>query len=70
MVYEQAPPAAKAKKKPDKIPMPNEKKEEKQIIKKSVTTKKTDSKAVKKTSTTKKDDILKSTATKTSTKKK
>ena len=44
--------------------------EEKQIIKKSVTTKKTDSKAVKKTSTTKKDDKVKSTATKTSTKKK
>ena len=51
----------------DKI---REMKEEKQIIKKSVTTKKTDSKAVKKTSTTKKDDTLKSTATKTSSKKK
>ena len=44
--------------------------EEKQITKKSVATKKTDSKAVKKTSTTKKDDKVKSTATKTSTKKK
>ena len=31
---EQAPPAAKAKEKPDRIPMPNEKKEEKKIIKK------------------------------------
>jgi len=34
MVSEQAPPAAKAKEKPDRIPMPNEKKEEKEIIKK------------------------------------
>ena len=34
MVSEQAPPAAKAKEKPDRIPMPDEKKEEKQIIKK------------------------------------
>ena len=34
MVSEQAPPAAKAKEKPDRIPMPNEKKEEKPIIKK------------------------------------
>ncbi len=34
LVSEQAPPAAKAKEKPDRIPMPNEKKEEKQIIKK------------------------------------
>ena len=34
MVSEQAPPAAKAKEKPDRIPMPNEKKEEKQILKK------------------------------------
>ena len=34
VVSEQAPPAAKAKEKPDRIPMPNEKKEEKQIIKK------------------------------------
>ena len=31
---EQAPPAAKAKEKPDRIPLPNELKEEKQIIKK------------------------------------
>ena len=35
MVSEQAPPAAKAKEKPDRIPMPDEKKEEKQIIKKN-----------------------------------
>ena len=34
MVSEQAPPAAKAKEKPDRIPLPNEKKEEKQIVKK------------------------------------
>ena len=34
LVSEQAPPAAKAKEKPDRIPMPNEKKEEKQIVKK------------------------------------
>ena len=34
VVSEQAPPAAKAKEKPDRIPLPNEKKEEKQIIKK------------------------------------
>ncbi len=34
VVSEQAPPAAKAKEKPDRIPMPNEKKEEKKIIKK------------------------------------
>jgi hypothetical protein len=34
LVSEQAPPAAKAKEKPDKIPLPNEKKEEKQIVKK------------------------------------
>jgi hypothetical protein len=34
LVSEQAPPAAKAKEKPDRIPLPNEKKEEKQIIKK------------------------------------
>ena len=33
LVSEQAPPAAKAKEKPDRIPLPNEKKEEKQIIK-------------------------------------
>ena len=29
LVSEQAPPAAKAKEKPDRIPLPNEKKEEK-----------------------------------------
>jgi len=34
MVSEQAPPSAKAKEKPDRIPMPNEKKEKKEIIKK------------------------------------
>ena len=34
LVSEQAPPAAKAKEKPDRIPLPNENKEEKQIIKK------------------------------------
>ena len=34
LVSEQAPPAAKAKEKPDRIPLPNDKKEEKQIIKK------------------------------------
>ncbi len=34
VVSEQAPPAAKAKEKPDRIPLPNEKKEEKEIIKK------------------------------------
>ena len=34
MVSEQAPPSAKAKEKPDRIPLPNEKKEEKKIIKK------------------------------------
>ena len=34
LVSEQAPPTAKAKEKPDRIPLPNEKKEEKQIIKK------------------------------------
>ena len=34
MVSEQAPPAAKAKEKPDRIPMPNEKKEKKEIVKK------------------------------------
>ena len=33
LVSEQASPAAKAKEKPDRIPLPNEKKEEKQIIK-------------------------------------
>ena len=34
LVSEQAPPAAKAKEKPDRIPLPNDKNEEKQIIKK------------------------------------
>ena len=34
LVSEQAPPAAEAKEKPDRIPLPNEKKEEKQIVKK------------------------------------
>ncbi len=34
LVSEQAPPAAKAKEKPDRIPLPEEKKEEKKIIKK------------------------------------
>ena len=34
LVSEQAPPAAKAKEKPDRIPLPNEIKDEKQIIKK------------------------------------
>jgi hypothetical protein len=34
LVSEQAPPAAKAKEKPDRIPLPNEQKEEKKIVKK------------------------------------
>ena len=34
VVSEQAPPAAKAKEKPDRIPLPNEKKDEKKIVKK------------------------------------
>ena len=34
IVSEQAPPAAKAKEKPDRIPLPEEQKEEKQIVKK------------------------------------
>jgi hypothetical protein len=34
LVSEQAPPTAKAKEKPDRIPLPNEKKEEKKIVKK------------------------------------
>ena len=34
LVSEQAPPTAKAKEKPDRIPLPNDKKEEKQIVKK------------------------------------
>ena len=35
VVSEQAPPAAKAKEKPDRIPLPNESKKEKKIIKKN-----------------------------------
>ena len=34
VVSEQAPPSAKAKEKPDRIPMPNEKKDEKKLVKK------------------------------------
>ena len=34
VVSEQAPPSAKAKEKPDRIPLPNDKKEEKKIVKK------------------------------------
>ena len=34
VVSDQAPPAAKAKEKPDRIPLPDEKKEKKQIVKK------------------------------------
>ena len=34
VVSEQAPPSAKAKEKPDRIPLPDEKKEKKQIVKK------------------------------------
>ena len=34
VVSEQAPPSAKAKEKPDRIPMPEEKKEKKKIVKK------------------------------------
>ena len=34
VVSEQAPPAAKAKEKPDRIPLPKDKKDEKQIVKK------------------------------------
>ena len=34
LVSEQAPPSAKAKEKPDRIPLPNEKKEEKKIVQK------------------------------------
>ncbi len=34
VVSEQAPPSAKAKEKPDRIPMPDDKKEEKQLVKK------------------------------------
>ena len=40
VVSEQAPPAAKAKEKPDRIPLPNEKKEKKKIIKKNKTPRK------------------------------
>ena len=35
VVSEQAPPAAKAKEKPDRIPLPNENKEKKEIVKKN-----------------------------------
>ena len=35
IVSEQAPPAAKAKEKPDRIPLPNDKKEEKKLVKKA-----------------------------------
>ena len=35
VVSEQAPPAAKAKEKPDRIPLPDENKEKKQIVKKN-----------------------------------
>ena len=34
VVSEQAPPAAKAKEKPDRIPLPDDKKEKKQLVKK------------------------------------
>ena len=34
VVSEQAPPSAKAKEKPDRIPLPDQKKEEKKLIKK------------------------------------
>ena len=34
MVSEQAPPAAKAKEKPDRIPLPDEKKKKKKLVKK------------------------------------
>jgi hypothetical protein len=34
VVSEQAPPSAKAKEKPDRIPLPNDKKEKKEIVKK------------------------------------
>ena len=40
IVSEQAPPAAKAKEKPDRIPMPEDKEETKELIKKSRTLKK------------------------------
>ena len=35
LVSEQAPPAAKAKEKPDRIPLPNDQKEEKKLLKKT-----------------------------------
>ena len=38
VVSEQAPPAAKAKEKPDRIPLPNDKKEEKKMVKKKQNT--------------------------------
>ena len=40
VVSEQAPPAAKAKEKPDRIPMPEDKKETKELVKKNKTLKK------------------------------
>ena len=40
VVSEQAPPSAKAKEKPDRIPLPNEEKEKKEIVKKKKTQKK------------------------------
>ena len=40
VVSEQAPPAAKAKEKPDRIPLPKEKKRKKNLLKKSKTQKK------------------------------
>ena len=35
VVSEQAPPSAKAKEKPDRIPLPNDKKEKKKLLKKT-----------------------------------
>ena len=40
IVSEQAPPSAKAKEKPDRIPMPKEQKEKKELVKKNKTQKK------------------------------
>ncbi len=40
VVSEQAPPTAKAKEKPDRIPMPDEKKEKKELVKRNKTQKK------------------------------
>ena len=40
VVSEQAPPSAKAKEKPDRIPLPEDKKETKQIVKKKNESKK------------------------------